>query len=133
MRGILEWLGIYFESLMCARELYPEHDLFIPLMKLKNALRWIMGEDWITHLGTEYYDQVHQRPRTNRQTGNAIQASSAAERCKRPDRAAGASVFDRFRLELLEQVPEELVIDLMVELHLCALHDRTQQASTAVG
>ena len=41
---------------MCAPELYPEHDLFIQLMKLKNTLRWMMGEDLITHLGTEYYD-----------------------------------------------------------------------------
>jgi myo-inositol-1-phosphate synthase len=41
---------------MCAPELYPEHDLFIQLMKLKNTLRWMMGEDLITHLGAEYYD-----------------------------------------------------------------------------
>jgi myo-inositol-1-phosphate synthase len=41
---------------MCAPELYPEHDLFIQLMKLKNTLRWMMGEDLITHLGQEYYD-----------------------------------------------------------------------------
>jgi myo-inositol-1-phosphate synthase len=41
---------------MCAKELYPEHDLFIQLMKLKNTLRWMMGEDLITHLGNEYYD-----------------------------------------------------------------------------
>jgi len=36
--------------------LYPEHDLFIQLMKLKNTLRWMMGEGLITHLGQEYYD-----------------------------------------------------------------------------
>jgi myo-inositol-1-phosphate synthase len=41
---------------MCAPELYPEHDLFIQLMKLKNTLRWLKGEPLITHLGTEYYD-----------------------------------------------------------------------------
>jgi myo-inositol-1-phosphate synthase len=56
MRGIQEWLGFYFKSPMCAPELYPEHDLFIQLMKLKNTLRWMMGEELITHLGAEYYD-----------------------------------------------------------------------------
>jgi myo-inositol-1-phosphate synthase len=56
LRGIQEWLSFYFKSPMCARELYPEHDLFIQLMKLKNTLRWLMGEDLITHLGAEYYD-----------------------------------------------------------------------------
>jgi len=56
MRGIQEWLSFYFKSPMCAPQLYPEHDLFIQLMKLKNTLRWMMGEDLITHLGTEYYD-----------------------------------------------------------------------------
>jgi myo-inositol-1-phosphate synthase len=56
MRGIQEWLSFYFKSPMCAKELYPEHDLFIQSMKLKNTLRWMMGEDLITHLGSEYYD-----------------------------------------------------------------------------
>ncbi len=56
MHGIQEWLSFYFKSPMCAPELYPEHDLFIQLMKLKNTLRWMMGEDLITHLGAEYYD-----------------------------------------------------------------------------
>jgi myo-inositol-1-phosphate synthase len=56
MRGIQEWLSFYFKSPMTAPELYPEHDLFIQLMKLKNTLRWMMGEDLITHLGQEYYD-----------------------------------------------------------------------------
>ncbi len=56
MRGIQEWLSFYFKSPMCARELYPEHDLFIQSMKLKNTLRWMVGEDLITHLGAEYYD-----------------------------------------------------------------------------
>ena len=56
MRGIQEWLSFYFKSPMCARELYPEHDLFIQLIKLKNTLRWMMGEELITHLGAEYYD-----------------------------------------------------------------------------
>jgi myo-inositol-1-phosphate synthase len=56
LRGIQEWLSFYFKSPMCAPELYPEHDLFIQLMKLKNTLRWMMGEGLITHLGAEYYD-----------------------------------------------------------------------------
>ena len=53
--GTQEWLSFYFKSPMTAPELYPEHDLFIQLMKLKNTLRWIAGEDVISHLGTEYY------------------------------------------------------------------------------
>jgi myo-inositol-1-phosphate synthase len=56
MRGIQEWLSFYFKSPMTAPELYPEHDLFIQLMKLKNTLRHMRGEDLITHLGLEYYD-----------------------------------------------------------------------------
>src|SRR2546427_320048 len=56
MRGIQEWLSFYFKSPMHAAGLYPEHDLFIQLMKLKNTLRYLKGEDLITHLGMEYYD-----------------------------------------------------------------------------
>jgi myo-inositol-1-phosphate synthase len=56
MKGIQEWLSFYFKSPMCAPEIYPEHDLFIQLMKLKNTLRYLKGEDLITHLGLEYYD-----------------------------------------------------------------------------
>ncbi len=55
-KGIQEWLSFYFKSPMCAPKLYPEHDLFIQLMKLKNTLRHMRGEDLITHLGLEYYD-----------------------------------------------------------------------------
>jgi myo-inositol-1-phosphate synthase len=54
--GVQEWLSFYFKSPMTAPNLYPEHDLFIQSMKLKNTLRWMMGEDLITHLGNEYYD-----------------------------------------------------------------------------
>jgi myo-inositol-1-phosphate synthase len=53
--GIQEWLSFYFKSPMVAPGLYPEHDLFIQLMKLKNTLRYLMGEELITHLGLEYY------------------------------------------------------------------------------
>lgn len=55
LSGIQEWLSFYFKSPMCAPELYPEHDLFIQLTKLKNFLRYLMGEELITHLGVEYY------------------------------------------------------------------------------
>jgi myo-inositol-1-phosphate synthase len=56
MSGIQEWLSFYFKSPMHAPGLYPEHDLFIQLMKLKNTLRFMKGEELITHLGLEYYD-----------------------------------------------------------------------------
>jgi myo-inositol-1-phosphate synthase len=56
MGGIQEWLSFYFKSPMHAPGLYPEHDLFIQLMKLKNTLRYMKGEELITHLGLEYYD-----------------------------------------------------------------------------
>ncbi|HEV3207370.1 MAG TPA: inositol-3-phosphate synthase [Terriglobales bacterium] len=54
--GIQEWLSFYFKSPMTAPGLYPEHDLFIQSMKLKNTLRHLQGEELITHLGLEYYD-----------------------------------------------------------------------------
>ncbi|HLY40548.1 MAG TPA: inositol-3-phosphate synthase [Terracidiphilus sp.] len=54
--GIQEWLSFYLKSPQTAPGLYPEHDLFIQSMKLKNTLRHIMGADLITHLGLEYYD-----------------------------------------------------------------------------
>jgi len=54
--GIQEWLSFYFKSPMTAPGLYPEHDLFIQSMKLKNTLRHLMGEAMIMHLGLEYYD-----------------------------------------------------------------------------
>ncbi len=56
LHGIQEWLSFYFKSPMTAPDLYPEHDLFIQLMKLKNTLRFLQGEELITHLGQEYYD-----------------------------------------------------------------------------
>jgi myo-inositol-1-phosphate synthase len=55
MSGIQEWLSFYFKSPQCAPNIYPEHDLFIQSMKLKNTLRFLMGEEQITHLGLEYY------------------------------------------------------------------------------
>ena len=56
MSGIQEWLSFYFKSPVHAPGLYPEHDLFIQLMKLKNTLRYMKGEELITHLGRDYYD-----------------------------------------------------------------------------
>ncbi len=56
MKGIQEWLSFYFKSPQTAPGLYPEHDLFIQLIKLKNTLRFLRGEELITHLGLEYYD-----------------------------------------------------------------------------
>ena len=56
LSGIQEWLSFYFKSPQVAPGLYPEHDLFIQQTKLKNTLRWLMGEPAITHLGVEYYE-----------------------------------------------------------------------------
>jgi myo-inositol-1-phosphate synthase len=56
MSGVQEWLSFYWKSPQTAPGLYPEHDLFIQLMKLKNTLRHLRGEELITHLGNEYYD-----------------------------------------------------------------------------
>jgi len=55
-KGIQEWLSFYFKSPQVAEGLYPEHDLFIQQKKLKNTLRHWMGEELITHLGAEYYE-----------------------------------------------------------------------------
>lgn len=55
LSGIQEWLSFYFKSPMVPEQLYPEHDIFIQLTKLKNTLRWMAGEQMITHLGLEYY------------------------------------------------------------------------------
>jgi myo-inositol-1-phosphate synthase len=56
--GIQEWLSFYYKAPMVAPGLYPEHDVFIQLTKLKNTLRWMMGEEQITHLGREYYEDA---------------------------------------------------------------------------
>jgi myo-inositol-1-phosphate synthase len=57
LSGIQEWLSFYFKSPMHAEGLYPEHDLFIQLTKLKNTLRHVAGEELITHLGLDYYEK----------------------------------------------------------------------------
>ena len=57
MAGVQEWLSFYWKSPQAVREgLYPEHDIFIQLMKLKNTLRHLRGDQPLTHLGAEYYD-----------------------------------------------------------------------------
>ncbi len=57
LSGIQEWLSFFFKSPQHAPDLYPEHDLFIQQTKMKNTLRWLMGEQQITHLGMEYYQE----------------------------------------------------------------------------
>ena len=56
MHGVQEWLSFYFKAPQTKPGLYPEHDIFIQHTKLKNTLRWMMGEEQITHLGNEYYE-----------------------------------------------------------------------------
>jgi myo-inositol-1-phosphate synthase len=56
MSGIQEWLSFYFKAPQTQPGLYPEHDIFIQHWKLKNTLRWMMGEDQVTHLGLDYDD-----------------------------------------------------------------------------
>jgi myo-inositol-1-phosphate synthase len=58
LSGVQEWLSFYFKSPQTAAGLYPEHDLFIQQTKFKNTLRWMMGEEQITHLGIEYYEKA---------------------------------------------------------------------------
>lgn len=57
MKGVQEWLSFYFKAPQTAENLYPEHDIFIQLKKLKNTLRYMKGEELITHLGREYYEE----------------------------------------------------------------------------
>ena len=58
MSGIQEWLSFYFKSPQTAPDLRPEHDIFKQLIKLQNTLRHMMGEDLITHLGLDYYQDL---------------------------------------------------------------------------
>ncbi|TFH64838.1 MAG: inositol-3-phosphate synthase, partial [Gemmatimonadales bacterium] len=60
LKGVQEWLSFYFKSPQTVPGLYPEHDLFIQQTKLKNTLRYLMGEEQITHLGLEYADEEHE-------------------------------------------------------------------------
>jgi myo-inositol-1-phosphate synthase len=56
LSGIQEWLSFYYKSPITPKGLYPENNLFVQLGKLKNTLRWMQGEELITHLGREYYE-----------------------------------------------------------------------------
>ena len=56
MKGVQEWLSFYFKSPQALPGIYPEHDLFIQHWKLKNTLRWMGGEEMLTHGGLEYYE-----------------------------------------------------------------------------
>ena len=56
LSGIQEWLSFYYKSPIVPEGLYAENNLFVQLGKLKNTLRWMQGEELITHLGREYYD-----------------------------------------------------------------------------
>ena len=58
MSGIQEWLSFYLKSPQTAEGLKPEHDIFKQLIKLQNTLRHMMGEDLITHLGLDYYQEL---------------------------------------------------------------------------
>ena len=58
MSGIQEWLSFYFKSPQTLPGLKPEHDIFKQLIKMQNTLRHIMGEDLITHLGLDYYQEL---------------------------------------------------------------------------
>jgi myo-inositol-1-phosphate synthase len=57
LKGIQEWLSFYFKSPQTVPGLYPEHDIFIQLKKLKNTLRYLKGEELITHLGMDYTEE----------------------------------------------------------------------------
>lgn len=58
MSGIQEWLSFYLKSPQAAKGLKPEHDVFKQLIKLENTLRYLQGEDLITHLGLDYYEEL---------------------------------------------------------------------------
>jgi len=58
MSGIQEWLSFYLKSPQTAPGLPAENDIFKQLMKLQNTLRHLMGEDLITHLGLDYYQEL---------------------------------------------------------------------------
>lgn len=59
MKGIQEWLSFYFKSPQTAQGLPPQNDVFKQLEKLENTLRYLMGEDLITHLGLDYYEDLY--------------------------------------------------------------------------
>lgn len=54
MSGIQEWLSFYLKSPQTPKGVYPQHDIFKQLQKLENTIRYISGEELITHLGQDY-------------------------------------------------------------------------------
>lgn len=58
MSGVQEWLSFYLKSPQTAPGLHAENDIFKQLIKLENTLRHMMGEDLITHLGLDYYEEL---------------------------------------------------------------------------
>lgn len=58
LKGIQEWLSFYFKSPQTAKGLPPQNDVFRQLEKLENTLRYLRGEDLITHLGLDYYQAL---------------------------------------------------------------------------
>src|SRR5580704_6307463 len=58
LSGIQEWLSFYLKSPQTAPGLPAENDIFKQLIKLQNTLRHMMGEDLITHLGLDYYQEL---------------------------------------------------------------------------
>ncbi len=57
MKGIQEWLSFYFKSPQHAASVYPEHDLFVQKVRLENNLRYLMGEELINYLGSDYTNE----------------------------------------------------------------------------
>jgi len=55
LKGIQEWMSFYYKAPMTKKGLDPIHHLFRQELKLMNTLRYLMGEDQITHLGLDYY------------------------------------------------------------------------------
>jgi len=58
MSGVQEWLSFYLKSPQTIPGVPAENDIFKQLMKLQNTLRYIMGEELITHLGQDYEEEV---------------------------------------------------------------------------
>jgi len=58
LSGIQEWLSFYLKSPQTIPGVPAENDIFKQLMKLQNTLRYIMGEELITHLGQDYEEEL---------------------------------------------------------------------------
>lgn len=58
MSGIQEWLSFYLKSPQPLLGVPVENDIFKQLIKLQNTLRYMMGEELITHLGQDYQQEL---------------------------------------------------------------------------